>query len=60
MKIVNDNYMYARLANLIGDRTKLTSDMEEAIEEIVMDSAKVKAIFDASKSSMGKIKINFL
>ncbi|KAK3788285.1 hypothetical protein RRG08_027019 [Elysia crispata] len=53
VKIVNDNYMYARLANLIGDRTKLTSDMEEAIEEIVMDSAKVKAIFDASKSSMG-------
>lgn len=53
VKIVNDNYMYARIANLIGDRTKLTPDMEEAIEEIVMDSAKVKAIFDAAKSSMG-------
>ncbi|GFR62320.1 nucleolar protein 56 [Elysia marginata] len=53
VKIVNDNYIYARLANMIGDRTKLTTDMEEPIEEIVMDSAKVKAIFDASKSSMG-------
>ena len=47
--------MYARLANLVGDRTKITADMEEAIEEIVMDSAKVKAIFDAAKSSMGKL-----
>ncbi|GFN82453.1 myosin-ie [Plakobranchus ocellatus] len=53
VKIVNDNYMFARLANLIGDRTKLTTEIEEQVEEIVMDSAKVKAIFDAAKSSMG-------
>lgn len=46
--------MFARLANLIGDRTKLEPEMSEAIEEVVMDSAKVKAIFEAAKSSMGK------
>ncbi|CAL1535848.1 unnamed protein product [Lymnaea stagnalis] len=53
VKIVNDNFMFARLTNLIGDRTKLQPEMEDAIEEVVMDSAKVKAIFEAAKSSMG-------
>lgn len=53
VKIVNDNYMFAKLTTLIGDRAKLTSDMEEQVEEVVMDSAKVKAIFEAAKSSMG-------
>ncbi|KAH9524535.1 snoRNP complex protein nop56 [Bulinus truncatus] len=53
IKIVNDNYMFARLTNLIGDRTKLQPEMEEALEEVIMDSAKVKAIFEAAKSSMG-------
>ncbi|BFY98070.1 hypothetical protein BsWGS_01110 [Bradybaena similaris] len=53
VKIVNDNYMFAKLTGLIGDRTKLTPDMESQIEEVVMDSAKAKAIMDAAKSSMG-------
>lgn len=53
VKIVNDNYMFAKLTNLIGDRAKLTEDMEASIEETVMDSAKVEAIFKAAKSSMG-------
>ncbi|KAI8777892.1 nucleolar protein 56 [Biomphalaria glabrata] len=53
VKIVNDNYMFARLTNLIGDRTKLQPEMADSLEEVVMDSAKVKAIFEAAKSSMG-------
>jgi nucleolar protein 56 len=32
----------------------LTEDKLEALEEIVMDSSKAKAILDATKSSMGK------
>ncbi|XP_014219765.1 nucleolar protein 56 [Copidosoma floridanum] len=53
VKIVPDNYMYAKAAELIKNRKELTQDHLEALEEIVMDSAKAQAIIDASKSSMG-------
>ena len=46
--------MYARTAQYIKSRKDLTEDMSEGSEEIVMDSAKAKAIYDASKSSMGR------
>ena len=54
VKIINDNYMYARVAAFIKSRKELTEDRLEALEEIIMDSAKARAILDASKSSMGK------
>lgn len=54
VKIVSDNYMYARTAQYVKSRKDLTEDMIEGLEEIVMDSAKAKAIYDASKSSMGR------
>jgi len=53
VKIVNDNYMFAKLTTIIGDRTKLTEEQEPVLEELVMDSAKTRAIFEAAKSSMG-------
>ncbi|XP_013390767.1 nucleolar protein 56-like [Lingula anatina] len=53
VKIVNDNYMFARVAKYIKNRKEFTEDMVEGLEEIVMDAAKAKAIIDASKSSMG-------
>lgn len=54
MKIVSDNYMYARVAKFVKSRKDLTEDKLEDLEEIVMDSGKAKAIYDASKSSMGE------
>ena len=45
--------MYAKVAKLIKNRKELTEEKLEALEEIVMDSAKAQAIIDASKSSMG-------
>lgn len=54
VKIVSDNYMYAKTAQYVKSRKDFTEDMLEGLEEIVMDSAKAKAIYDASKSSMGK------
>ena len=54
VRIVNDNYMYAKVAQFIKDRKTLTDESLEGLEEIVMDSAKAQAIIDASKSSMGK------
>ncbi|KAK3587509.1 hypothetical protein CHS0354_003651 [Potamilus streckersoni] len=53
VKIVPDNYTYARVTQYIKNRKELTDDKLEGLEEIVMDSAKAKAISDASKSSMG-------
>lgn len=53
VKIVPENYTYARLAKLIKNRKELTDDLFEDIENIVMDSSKAQAIIDASKSSMG-------
>ncbi|XP_064630652.1 nucleolar protein 56-like [Lineus longissimus] len=53
VKIVNDNYTFARCVKLIGNRKLLDEEHLEAIEEIVMDSAKAQAVLDASRSSMG-------
>lgn len=53
VKIVPENYMYAKVAQLIKNRKELTEEKLEALEETVMDSAKAQAILDASKSSMG-------
>ena len=54
VKIVNDNHMYAKVAKLIKNRKELTEDKLGALEELVMDDAKVKAIVDAARSSMGR------
>lgn len=45
--------MYAKVTQLIKNRKELSEEKLEALEEIVMDSAKAQAIIDASKSSMG-------
>ncbi|XP_050461910.1 nucleolar protein 56 [Cataglyphis hispanica] len=52
-KIVPENYMYAKVARVVQNRKELTDDKVSALEEIVMDSAKAKAIVNAAKSSMG-------
>ena len=53
VKIVNDNYMYARVAKFIGSRKGFTEDKLPELEEIVMDESKAKTIYDATKVSMG-------
>jgi nucleolar protein 56 len=53
IKIVSDNYTYAMLAKFIGDRKQLTEEKIEGLEQLVVDSEKARAIFDASRSSMG-------
>uniref|UniRef100_A0A803TTP0 Nucleolar protein 56 n=1 Tax=Anolis carolinensis TaxID=28377 RepID=A0A803TTP0_ANOCA len=53
IKIVSDNYTYCRLAKLIRNRKELSEESLEALEEVVMDSAKAQAILEASRSSMG-------
>merc|ERR1711962_1849381 len=58
VKIVNDNYMFAKCVKLLKSRKETLEKENEAdiiskLEEIIMDSAKARAVYDASKSSMG-------
>ena len=53
VKIVPDNYMYAKAVRLIKDRKQMTPEISAPLEEIVMDSAKVQAVFESARSSMG-------
>lgn len=54
VKIVADNLLYAQVVKYIKSRKDLTEDKLEGLEEIVQDEAKTKAIYDASRSSMGR------
>jgi len=53
VKIVPDNYTFAKCVKVIKNRKELTDDKLSSLEEVVMDSAKAKAIVEASKMSMG-------
>jgi len=53
VKIVPDNYLYAKVVHHIKDRKRLDENMVEELEEIIGDGGKAKAILDASRSSMG-------
>merc|ERR1712071_325257 len=53
IKVVPDNYLFARCAQFIKNRKELTDESVPLLEEIVMDHAKAQTILDASRSSMG-------
>nr|CAD7442692.1 unnamed protein product [Timema bartmani] len=52
VKIVPENYLFAKVARFVKNRKELNEEKLEALEEIVMDSGKAQAILDASRSSM--------
>ncbi|XP_019192459.1 PREDICTED: nucleolar protein 56-like [Ipomoea nil] len=53
VKIINDNYLYAKLAKFIEDKSQLSEDSLPALTEIVGDEDKAKEIVEAAKASMG-------
>merc|ERR1712051_890881 len=53
IKIVPENALYAKVVKLVKNRKELTSEKLEALEAILMDSARAQAVIDASKPSMG-------
>lgn len=53
MKIVNDNYTYAKLVKFVKDKTSLTSEMLEDITEVIGDEDKAREVIEAAKASMG-------
>lgn len=52
-RIVKDNYIYARVAREIGDRSTLKEESLPKLQEITMDENQAREIFDAAKASMG-------
>ncbi|TKY44800.1 Nucleolar protein 56 [Spatholobus suberectus] len=54
VKIVNDNYLYAKVAKFIEDKSKLSEDKISALTDIVGDEDKAKEIVEAAKASMGQ------
>jgi hypothetical protein len=57
VKIVNDNYIYAKLAKFIDDKSKLSEDKLPALTDILGDEDKAKEVVEAAKASMGRILI---
>ncbi|XP_030750289.1 nucleolar protein 56 isoform X2 [Sitophilus oryzae] len=53
VKVVPENYTYAKLVKLIKNRKDLTEESLDSLEEITMDSGKAQAILSAARSSMG-------
>ncbi|RDX64739.1 Nucleolar protein 56, partial [Mucuna pruriens] len=54
VKIVNDNYLYAKVSKFIEDKSKLTEDHVPGLTDIVGDEDKAKEIVEAAKASMGQ------
>ena len=53
VKIVPDNYLYAKCLLLIQKRESLTDEKKPSLEAILMDEHKAQAVIDASRHSMG-------
>lgn len=54
MKIINDNYLYAKVAKYIEDKSKLCDESIPSLTDVVGDEDKAKEIVDAAKASMGR------
>jgi nucleolar protein 56 len=53
VKIVPENYQYAKAVQFIKDRKSLSDESVDGLETLLMDSAKANAIVNAAKMSMG-------
>lgn len=54
VKIVNDNYLYAKVAKLIEDKSKLSDEHIPALTDVLGDEDKAKEVVEAGKASMGQ------
>ncbi|KAM7253969.1 hypothetical protein ACFE04_027978 [Oxalis oulophora] len=54
VKIVNDNYLYAKVSKMIKDKSKLTDEDIPALTEVIGDEDKAKEVVEAGKASMGQ------
>ncbi|PIN21972.1 Ribosome biogenesis protein - Nop56p/Sik1p [Handroanthus impetiginosus] len=54
VKIVNDNYLYAKVAKYVEDKSQLAEDKLPGLTDIVGDEDKAREIIEAAKASMGQ------
>lgn len=55
VKIVPDNYLYARVALAVKDKSSLTDDSKKAeLVEVLADEVKAQEVLDAARHSMGQ------
>ncbi|RXH96035.1 hypothetical protein DVH24_008535 [Malus domestica] len=54
VKIVNDNYLYAKVSKYIKDKSTLSEDHLSDLTDLVGDEDKAKEIIEAAKASMGQ------
>lgn len=54
VKIVNDNYLYAKVAKFVQNKEQLSDDKIPDLADILGDEDKAKEIVEAAKSSMGQ------
>uniref|UniRef100_A0A7N0UZ57 Nucleolar protein 56 n=1 Tax=Kalanchoe fedtschenkoi TaxID=63787 RepID=A0A7N0UZ57_KALFE len=54
VKIVNDNYLYAKVAKYIENKAELSEDKIPELTEILGDEDKAKEVVEAAKASMGQ------
>lgn len=57
VKIVNDNYLYAKVAKYVENKSELSEDKLEGLTDILGDEDKAKEVVEAAKASMGIIWI---
>lgn len=56
IKVVPDNYLFAKCAQFIKNRKELSEESLPQLTEIVNDAGIAQSVLDASRSSMGKMK----
>lgn len=54
VKIINDNYLYAKVSKFIENKSELSEEKLPALTEVVGDEDKAKEIVEAAKASMGQ------
>ncbi|XP_054719523.1 nucleolar protein 56-like [Uloborus diversus] len=53
IRVVPENHLYVKCVRVINDRKNMSENVEEELEKILMDSAKVHDIMELARSSMG-------
>ncbi|XP_073525577.1 LOW QUALITY PROTEIN: uncharacterized protein [Phyllobates terribilis] len=54
VKIVNDNYLYARTCKFIENKAELSEDKLAGLTDILGDEDKAREVIEAAKASMGQ------
>jgi nucleolar protein 56 len=54
VKVIGDNYTYAKVALAVKDKSTLTNDGLKMLTEITGDEEKAKEVIEAAKASMGQ------